>query len=103
MVMPRSQTSVMPQAVQAAGRRGQPPSEPLVDGISPAAFGSIATAVRSARARPLEAGLGDMMAVIAIEGLDVQSHAGIHGEGLEPLAHQLGVELTDLVAAETRP
>ena len=32
----------------------QPPSLPLVDGTSPAARGSIATAARSARARPLK-------------------------------------------------
>ena len=28
----------------------------------------------------------------------MQSHAGIDGKGVEPLAHQFGVELTDLVA-----
>ena len=41
-----------------------------------------------------------MVVVGAVERLDVQRDAGIHGEGLEPLLHQLGVEGADLVAAE---
>ena len=33
----------------------------------------------------------------------MERHAGIHGEGLEPFAHQLGVELADLGPREGRP
>ena len=41
-----------------------------------------------------------MVAVVAIEGLDMQRHAGVHRERLEPLPHQVGIELADLVARE---
>ena len=41
-----------------------------------------------------------MVVVGAVQCLDVQRHAGVHREGLEPLLHQLGVEGADLVAAE---
>ena len=46
----------------------------------------------------LEAGLGDVVAVLAVEVLDVQRDAGVLGEGLEPLAEQLGVHVADLRA-----
>src|SRR3954463_7160930 len=48
----------------------------------------------------LETGFGDMMGVVAVERLDMQGDAGVHGKGVEPFAHQLGVELADLVARE---
>src|SRR4028119_2093934 len=52
---------------------------------------------RPARAagRALEQALGDVMAVLAVEGLEMQRHAGVHRERLEELAHQLGVEGAD--------
>src|SRR5262245_47526335 len=36
-----------------------------------------------------EAGFGNMMVVAAEEGGDMQRHAAVHREGLEPLLHQL--------------
>src|SRR6476620_9920411 len=48
----------------------------------------------------LIAGLGDVVAVLAIERLDMQRDAGMLGEGLEPLAEQFGVHLPDLRAGE---
>ena len=48
----------------------------------------------------LEAGLGDVVVVLAVEVLDVEREAAVLGEGLEELAEQLGVEIADLVAAE---
>ena len=81
-------------------RQRQPPSVPLVDGTSPAARGSIATAARSARARPLKQNSAIWWSLRAVERLDVQRHAGVHRERLEPLLHQLGVERADLVARE---
>src|SRR5208282_524498 len=47
-----------------------------------------------------EARFGNMMVVAAIERGDVQRHRGIHGEGLEPFLHQLGVECSHFVAHE---
>ncbi len=52
--------------------------------------------------QPLEAALGDMVGVVAVERLDMQRDAGIHREGLEELAHQLGVEAADLLRLELR-
>ena len=40
------------------------------------------------------------MVVAAIERGDVQRHGGVHGEGLEPFLHQLGVESSHFVAHE---
>src|SRR3954452_3528301 len=58
---------------------------------------------RPQRARqPLEAGLGDVVVVVAVKRLHMQRNSGIHRKGLEPLAHQLGVEFPDLVAPEGR-
>ena len=48
----------------------------------------------------LETGFGDVVAIVAVERLHMQRHAGIHGKGLEPFAHQFGVELADLGARE---
>src|SRR5271157_5189973 len=48
----------------------------------------------------LEARFGDMMAVQAVERLDVQREAGIAGQGLEELAHELGVERADCLGRE---
>ena len=39
-----------------------------------------------------------MMAVLAVQRLDMQRDRGIHREGVEPFTHQFGVELSDLVA-----
>src|SRR6185312_5750582 len=45
---------------------------------------------RAQRARQsLEARLGDVVIIRAVQRLDVQGDAGIHGEGLKPLLHQL--------------
>src|SRR5215213_2938379 len=51
----------------------------------------------------LEAALGDMVAVLAVERLHVQGQARIDGERLEELAHQLGVENADLLRREGGP
>src|SRR5271154_5255864 len=51
----------------------------------------------------LETGFGDMMAIDAIERLDVQRESRIAGEGLEELAHQRGVESADPLGRELRP
>src|SRR5829696_5777682 len=48
----------------------------------------------------LEAALGDVVAVRAVQRLDVQGDAAVHGKGLEELAHELGVEHADLLARE---
>ena len=45
---------------------------------------------------PLEAGLGDVVVVLAVEVLDVERDAGVLGEGLEELPEQLGVHIADL-------
>ena len=63
----------------------------------------MAKAARNARARPLKQDFRNMVIVAAVQRLDVQRHAGVHGERLEPLLHQLGVERADLVAAERAP
>src|SRR5690349_13982256 len=46
--------------------------------------------------RALEARLYDVVAVLAVDGLDVQTDAGVLRQRLEPLAEQLGVHLADL-------
>ena len=51
-------------------------SMPLVRGIASALRGSISTASRSARARPLNAALGDVMVVRPVQRLDVQRDPG---------------------------
>ena len=43
-----------------------------------------------------------MMAVGAIQRLDMQRQAAVDREGLEEFAHQLGVEGPDLLRRETR-
>ncbi len=48
----------------------------------------------------LEARLGDVVRVLAIEQFEVQADAGVHREGLEEFLEQLGVDLPDLVARE---
>src|SRR5438270_10022415 len=48
----------------------------------------------------LEAGFGDMMIIAAVERHHMQGQAAVHGESLEPFAHQFGVEAADLVANE---
>src|SRR5688572_8639589 len=48
----------------------------------------------------LEAGFGDVMAIVAVERLHMQGHASVHGESLEPFAHQFRVELADLGTGE---
>jgi hypothetical protein len=53
--------------------------------------------------KPLEARLGDVMIVLAVERLDVQGDAGVHRESLEELAHELRVELANLRRMECRP
>ena len=73
-----------------------PPSTPLVEGTASARRGSIATAWRSARARPLKQDLDDMVVVLAVEILDMEGDAGRLGEGLEPLLEQLGIHLAEL-------
>ena len=90
-------------SIAARASCGYPPSEPLVDGTSFAARGSIATAARNARASPLKQDSAIWWSLVAVQRLDVQRHAGVHGERLKPLLHQLGVEGADLVAHELRP
>ena len=48
----------------------------------------------------LEAGFGDVVVVGAVEVGDMQGDAGMLGERLEELAHQLGVEAADFGGAE---
>src|SRR5581483_8170021 len=48
----------------------------------------------------LEAGFGDMMAVRAVERLDVKRHPGMDRQGPEELAHELNVEFADLLRGE---
>src|SRR5262245_9698408 len=48
----------------------------------------------------LEAGFDDVMIVGAVKRGDVQRHAAVHREVLEPLLHELGVEAAYLVAHE---
>ena len=72
-------------------------SAPLVEGTLPAWRGSIATALFSARATPLKHDFGDVVAVHPVQGLDMQGQPAVAGEGLEELAHELGVELADLL------
>src|SRR5215216_3829104 len=50
--------------------------------------------------QPLEAGLGDMVSVRAVERSHMKSDPGIDRKGLEPFAHELGVEGADLLARE---
>ena len=71
-------------------------SAPLVEGTRAACRG-IDRKRRAKRPRhALEAGFGDVMAVRAVERLDVQRQPGVDRERLEELAHQLGVERPDL-------
>ena len=48
----------------------------------------------------LEAALGDMVAVVAIEGFQVHAGAQVHGEGVVEFLEQLGVDLADLLGLE---
>jgi hypothetical protein len=73
---------------------------PLVEGISAARADRWPGLAERPR-EPLEAALGDMVGIVAVERLDMQRDARVHGEGLEELAHQLGVEAADLVRAGT--
>src|SRR5579863_4563034 len=41
-----------------------------------------------------------MVAILTIERLDMQSHAEIDGERLEKFAHEIGVEIADLLPRE---
>ena len=50
----------------------------------------------------LEARFGDVMAVGAVQRLDVQRQPRVAGEGLEELAHQLDVESADPLGSGTR-
>jgi uncharacterized membrane protein len=44
-----------------------------------------------------------MMIVSPVKGFHVQGDPGIHGERLEPLPHQFGIERADLIVAERDP
>ena len=44
----------------------------------------------------LEPALGDMVRVVAVEGLQVHAGPAVHGEGVVELLEELGVELADL-------
>lgn len=72
----------------------------MVEGTSPAARGSITTAARSARARPLKQDSAIWWLFSPYRVSTWRVHAGIHGEGMKPFAHELGIELADLVAGE---
>src|SRR5260370_14688913 len=52
---------------------------------------------------PLEAGFGDVVAVGAVERLDVQREPGVAGESLEELAHKLSVEGANPLGREFGP
>src|SRR5437763_511954 len=41
----------------------------------------------------LEAGFSDVVIVVAIERLDMESRAGIHGECMKPFARQFAIEI----------
>lgn len=58
-------------------------SAPLVEGNAPAMRGSGSTASRSARDDGFEGGLGDVMAVDAIQPRDVQADPAMGGQGLK--------------------
>ena len=77
-----------------------PPRTPLVEGMAPARRGSISTAWRKARARPLKQRFDDVVIVLAVEILDMQGHPGRLGKGLKPFLEQLGVHLAELWPAE---
>src|SRR5690606_14994048 len=51
----------------------------------------------------LETGFGNMMVVVAVQGLDVCRYACIVYEGLKPLANELGIVVADLWRAERYP
>src|SRR5262249_21415113 len=48
----------------------------------------------------LEQGFRDMVAVLAIDCVCMQGDACVHGEGLKPFSHELGVEAADLRGLE---
>src|SRR3954447_10273616 len=50
----------------------------------------------------LEAGFGDVVAVRAIERVDMQGDASIYCEGLKELAHELCVEIADFRGRKVR-
>src|SRR6202453_4630992 len=51
----------------------------------------------------LEARFGDVMAIRAVERLDVQRDPRIAGKGLEEFAHELSVKSADLLGRKLRP
>src|ERR1700722_4565316 len=72
-------------------------SERAFGGGYPGGLSGIDSKRRAKRPRnALEAGFGDMMAVGAVNRLDMQRQARVDGERLEELAPQLDVERTDL-------
>ncbi len=80
-------------------RGGHPPSVPLVEG-TPAGAGVGLDGFAQRAGDGLEAGLGDVVAVGAVEEGDVEGEAGVHRDGGEELADELGVEGADLRARE---
>jgi hypothetical protein len=44
-----------------------------------------------------------MVSILTVERLDMQRDAGVHGEGLEPLANQFRIELSDLFDPKLGP
>ncbi len=75
----------------------------MVEGISVAAAGSIASAIFQRTRQTLEAAFGHVMRIVAIERFDMQGHAGIRRKGLKKFAHQIDVEIADLVARKLDP
>ena len=71
---------------------------PLVEGTACGWRGSISIAARKDAGHGLEAGLGDVVVVLAVVVPHMQRDAGVLGECLEELAEQLGVEAADLGA-----
>ena len=87
-----------PGVVQVGGP--DPHSDPLVEGMAPAARGSGSTAMRSARATDLKQASATWCALVPARRVTCRVSRRVHGEGAEELLEQLGVHLADLVALE---
>ena len=74
---------------------------PLVAGIASALRGSISTASRSARARPLNALSAMWWLFDAVQRLDVQRDPGGLREAVEPMLEHLGVHLAQPLLGES--
>src|SRR5262249_831716 len=89
-MLPPSCQAIARSALQRPLGRGDAAGLALVDGES----------LGQRPGQALEAGLGDVVIVLAVEVLHMQGDAGVLGEGLEELAEQLGIHLAELRARE---